>query len=185
MSELKIHTGDLLLSEPHMSDPNFERTVVLVCSDDDGGHVGFVLNKPIKSVSLSDVLDGIDVDGFELYMGGPVEQNLLQFIHSYGPELEGSLKIAEGLYWGGNFDQLKGLMAANAIPKDSIRFFVGYSGWGEGQLSDEMKEHSWILAKDKTQLVFDQPDQLWKRILKSMGGKYRLMANYPIDPRLN
>jgi putative transcriptional regulator len=73
------------------------------------------------------------------------------------------------------------------LEEADVRFFVGYSGWSPGQLDEELKAKSWIVfKKTSTDLVFDiDPEALWKTTLNNMGGKFRLISNYPVDPRLN
>lgn len=178
--------GDLLISEPFLPDPNFERSVVLLCEHNDEGSLGFVLNKP-SGIHLEDALD--EVAGFNkmLYTGGPVQINTLHFIHKATPMLSSSEKIGENIYWGGDYDQLLSLINTRQLSPEDIKFFMGYSGWAAGQLEAELEENSWIVYKRASaQQVFQMsPDLLWREVLKSMGGKYRMFSNYPTDPRLN
>ena len=72
------------------------------------------------------------------------------------------------------------------IDLHKIRFFIGYSGWGSGQLADELKEKSWVLADATRKLVFHKKaDEIWKDALRHLGGDYEMMVNFPIDPTLN
>ncbi len=178
-------SGDFLISEPFLPDPNFERTVILVCEHNEEGTFGLVLNK-ITDLTLNDVME----DNFEflgrLNLGGPVEQNTLHFVHRL-EDIEGSVKIGEGLYWSGSFEQVKILLETGTIEEEDIKFFIGYSGWSEGQLREELDKQSWFVKPKATaRQVFDlDADDLWKSILSEMGGKYRVFSNYPVDPRLN
>ncbi len=178
--------GDLLISEPYLPDPNFERTVILLCEHDENGSFGFVLNKPSKS-SLSELVD--EAAGFEskVYVGGPVQQNTLHFLHRSPAKLNGDKEIVNGIYWGVDFDNLLQSINTKVLESGDLRFFVGYSGWSEGQLLDELKSKSWIVYKKATpELVFNiNAKELWQEALKGMGGKYRVISNYPTDPRLN
>lgn len=178
--------GDLLISEPFLPDPNFERTVVLLCESNEEGSFGFVINKP-SLIKLKDVLEDLNELDKTVYVGGPVQQDTLHFIHKAGDMLEGGTQIGNGLFWGGNFEQLKILSENKQLDPDHFMFFVGYSGWGEGQLLDEIREKSWIVYKSATPIqIFDtKPEELWREILKEMGGRYRMFSNYPTDPRLN
>lgn len=177
--------GDLLISEPYLPDPNFERTVVYLCEHDSSGSFGFVLNK-MAQVGVSDVVDEINFQT-DLYIGGPVQQDTLHYIHRDMQLSESSNLISEGIFWGGNYDILLGRLNTKSINVNDIRFFLGYSGWSAGQLIQELKSKSWIVLKCATQeMIFEWDNQeLWKECLKIMGGKYRLMSNYPKDPRLN
>lgn len=178
--------GDLLISEPFLPDPNFQRTVVLICEHGQDGSFGFVLNKP-SLLKGSDVLEEAAYFDYPLYLGGPVQQDTLHFIHRQVPGLEGGAAIADGLQWGGNFEQLLYLMEAGKLHPEDLKFFLGYSGWSEGQLEEEMEQNTWIIYKAATAAdIFDtQPDVLWRECLKKMGGKYKILSNYPTDPRLN
>jgi len=178
--------GDLLISEPFLADPNFVRTVILLCEHNEEGSFGFVLNKP-SSVLLGDAVEEFTGSEFELFVGGPVQQDTLHFIHRQGTMIEGSVEIRDGLYWGGDFEQLKFFVNENMIEKDDFKFFVGYSGWAEGQLMEEMNLKSWIISRNvNIEQVFDtDTESLWKEVLDKMGGKYKIISNFPVDPRLN
>lgn len=185
-SHIPLSKGDLLISEPFLPDPNFERSVILLCEHNEDGSIGFVLNKPME-LQLKDVLE--EVNGFEkvLYRGGPVQEDTLHFIHRFGTSLEGSEEIGNGIYWGGNFEQLLSMINTKQLNPTDFLFFVGYSGWSPGQLENELKEESWIVHKNASPFdVFDSSaPNLWRKVLNNMGGKYRMFSNYPIDPRLN
>ncbi len=178
--------GDLLISEPYLPDPNFERTVILICEHDENGTIGFVLNKT-AAVGLADVMEDLSESDSKLYVGGPVQQDTLHFIHRSDQLIEKSQEIIKDIHWGGDYDKLASLANTRQLQEDQIRFFIGYSGWSEGQLLGELKEKSWIVFKDVTSdLIFKTPPQnLWKHVLNQMGGKFKLISNYPIDPRLN
>lgn len=181
----KPQKGSLLISEPFLPDPNFERTVVLLCEHNDEGSFGFVLNKS-AGVVLEDIME--DVEGFDepVMVGGPVQQDTLHFIHR-ADYLEGGTEIAPGISWGGDFGQLLVLIETGQIHREDFRFFIGYSGWEEGQLEKELAENSWIVANPSTpKLIFDEDEKtLWKTVLKRLGGRYEVYSNYPTDPRLN
>jgi len=181
-----IKRGDILLSEPFLGDPNFERSAVLICEGNEEGHYGLVLNKPLENTKLSDVVDDVSAKGFQIYVGGPVEQNVLQYVHTLGDVLPGAISIAEDVYLGGDYEKLKLLLDTGQVKPSQIRFFIGYSGWSEGQLDGEMESNSWIVSNVKKIDLFEhEPDKLWRNVLRTMGGKYKAYSNYPIDPRLN
>lgn len=178
--------GDLLISEPFLPDPNFERTVVLLCEHNEEGSFGFVLNRP-SLLKYSDVIDGVDDFNVSLFIGGPVQQDTLHFIHRAGEIIEDSMEICPGVFWGGNYEQVQSLIDTKQINPNDFKFFIGYSGWGDGQLEMEMKEKTWIVSDVANAIqIFDMdPEKLWKLALNNMGGKYKMISNYPIDPRLN
>ena len=180
-----ITPGLLLISDPFLKDPNFMRTVILLCEHQPEGSMGFVLNKKIDQV-LADLIDNAAGIHFPIYQGGPVQTNTLHFIHRKPDLINGGLEIIAGLFWGGDFEEaLKGLQE-NKILEQDIRFFLGYSGWGSSQLTTELAEKSWITRPATMPLVFDDINQqLWKKSLAELGGEYAQMTNYPIDPQLN
>ena len=177
--------GRLLISEPFLPDPNFERTVVLLCDHNSEGSFGFVLNKP-SILKIHEVME--DITSFEnvVYVGGPVQQDTLHFIHRQGT-INNAVEITTNVYWGGDFESLILLCDTKQVNPDDIRFFLGYSGWGPGQLESELEQDSWIVCDFITdQLLFDtDPQAMWRKALGSMGGRFSVYSNYPLDPRLN
>ena len=181
---MTITNGSLLIAEPFLGDSNFERSVVLVCEHNHEGTFGLVLNQS-SNVTLSDVLDDVYPD-FPLLVGGPVQQNTLHFIHSRPDLVDGSVRVMDGLYWSGNFEQVKRAVNVGTLNEQNARFFIGYSGWDAGQLATELKQNTWIVTRTDSTFVFDTPaDKFWRSVLKQMGGKFKEFSNYPIDPRLN
>jgi len=177
-------TGKILIAEPFLGDPNFERSVVLVCEHSDLGSFGLVLNQATKSV-LSDVIEDFYFD-FPLFIGGPVEQNTLHYVHRLGKLIEDSVDLGNGLYWAGDFETIKSLINIGTIKSEDIRFFLGYSGWGAGQIEDELAQNTWIVSEINEEQLFDQNEQqFWRQVLKRMGGDFKVLSNYPINPRLN
>jgi putative transcriptional regulator len=184
-NQIEPQQGAILISEPFLPDSNFKRTVIMLCEHNDEGTFGLIINKPM-SFKVNEAIEDFPELDMDLYSGGPVENNTLHFLHSFGDSLEGSIEIMDGLYWGGNFEILKILIANGEISSTEVRFFLGYSGWSSGQLDDELKEKSWIVAKSKPEFVFQNNDEgLWREILKSMGGQYQIMSNFPESPLLN
>lgn len=181
----KIRSGSILISEPFLGDPNFERTVVLICRHDEEGSFGLVLNRK-SNLKLSDVLDIEQFNSdLELNIGGPMQYNTLHYIHQL-TQLEESIALGNSVYWGGDYEKLKYLLSTGSVASDEIRFFLGYSGWSAGQLEEEIENNVWIVNNKDTNNLFNlNQDTLWREILKQMGGKYKVLANYPIDPSLN
>lgn len=177
--------GKLLISEPFMLDKHFQRSVILLAEHSTESTVGFVLNKPAKH-KLNQLLNDPELPEFNVYIGGPVGENMLFFIHTLGNLLPGSIQISEHIYWGQSFEELKSLMMLGKISEHQVRFFIGYSGWGANQLQREFKENSWILAKMNDDLIMQsQPKLFWKKALSSLGKSYKILANFPKDPTQN
>ena len=141
----EVKRGSILISEPFLNDPNFDRTVVLICEHDENGTFGLILNKTVE-IKLEDVLEDFEGLDKQLMIGGPVQQNTLHYIHKLGDELPESKEIAPGIFWGGDFDILKTMLKEHLIDMNKIKFFLGYSGWDVGQLDNEIEEKSWFVA---------------------------------------
>lgn len=178
--------GKLLISEPYLMDPNFERTVILLCEHNEEGSFGFVLNKP-SSINFEEVIENASGFDEKLFIGGPVQQDTLHFIHLEPNMVEGGVEIDQGLYWGGDFERVLSLIEIRQINPERFRFFIGYSGWSAGQLEKEIEENSWIVspALDAQVLMNADTSELWKLALNQLGGRFKLYSNYPVNPRLN
>jgi putative transcriptional regulator len=179
-----VAPGTLLISDPFLKDPNFMRTVVFLCEHTKDGSFGFVLNKVLEQ-QIGDLL--IDAEGirFPVYNGGPVQRDTIHFLHQRPHDI-GGFEVTDGIFWGGDFEKVLALLKEGELTTKDIRFFLGYSGWGEGQLAGELEEKSWITREANKRFVFDMnTPQIWKASLTDLGGEYSQMVNYPIDPQLN
>lgn len=179
-------SSSLLVSEPFMLDPNFKRSVVLLTEYSDETTIGYVLNQRSDYV-IKDVLPDCGECDFPVYIGGPVGTDTLHFIHRCNDRLNSGTEIAEGVFWGGNFETLKVLINNGEINEDEIKFFVGYSGWGEGQLENELEQNSWLVNNSYNQAVLfvHNEENLWREVLISLGPKYAHIANFPENPMWN
>jgi len=177
--------GNLLLSEPFMPDDHFKRAVVMLCEHQEEGSVGFIINKPL-GLKLNEAIDDFPDFDAELYFGGPVQTDTLHYLHRLGDVIEGSVEIAEGLYWGGNFEIIKLLIEKGEVKPSDFRFFLGYSGWGAKQLLQELEDKSWFVAKSEAEDIWQQePQDLWRQVLRNLGGEFFIMSNFPENPSLN
>lgn len=176
----KVKAGDILIAQPFMEDSNFKRSVIGITEHRPDGSVGFILNKPIN-IKLQELVQGVDSEeNYSVYFGGPVGSDTIHYIHNVGELLEESIEIKKGLYWGGNFDKLIFLIQSGLILNNNIRFYIGYSGWSEGQLDNELKTGSWIVSDWYANYTFKSPAQkLWKEALLHKGDKYSVIAQMP------
>ena len=176
--------GTLLVSEPMLPDPNFFRSVILLTKHDETGSLGFVLNH-ISVVNVDNVLPEFTVPGIPIFIGGPMGNDQLFFIHTIGDQLQDSAKIMEGLYFGGDLVQLETMLKTGIINSEQVRFFVGYSGWDPDQLDYEIEENSWIVASTTPQQVMSDSDEYWKEIMVGLGKEFEVLSKFPSNPELN
>jgi putative transcriptional regulator len=178
--------GNLLLSDPFLKDENFGRSVVLLCEHQETGSFGLVINKP-SILCLGDLVEELSFFDASVYVGGPVEQNTLHFIYCGRKMLIDSTCLGPELWWGGDFRMLVQLLKVGDLLPNQVRFFMGYSGWESGQLYAELQEKTWIVYTGlvEQQLFEKSAKEIWKALMKDMGGDFTVQANYPLDPRLN
>ena len=182
---LKAKKGRILISEPSFNDSIFFKSVVLLTHHNDDESTGLILNQPTK-INLNEILNNIPLSDFPVYIGGPVAKQSLQFIHTLGSLIPESKQITENIYFGGDFNTILKLMQDKKITKNEIRFFVGYSGWGEDQLNTEIREDSWLVEnlKDDLCMKYSTP-KLWNKIIRNQKSDYAIWVNIPKDPNLN
>jgi putative transcriptional regulator len=184
-NQMPPEKGRLLIANPFMPDPNFRRSVVLLTEHNEEGTMGFILNKPVD-ITLREVTQDVLPSDTGLYFGGPVQLDTLHFIHRYGSELEGAVPVCDGVYWGGDVEQLKTLVYNTQCMEEDFRFLIGYSGWSAKQLVEELEEGSWIVCLAHQELIFGiSANEMWRHVLRSLGNEYAVIANFPEDPRLN
>jgi putative transcriptional regulator len=177
--------GILLIADPFLKDPNFLRTVVFLCEHKDSGSFGFVLNRKYEN-TLDELVPGLENMKLPVFYGGPVQMDTIHFLHQYHNEIPGSEEVIKGVYWGGDFETVIAMLKNGTLSPDKIRFYIGYSGWSDGQLNNELQEKSWLTVAGTRKLIFHRNYQeIWKDSLKTLGGDYEMMINFPIDPQLN
>jgi putative transcriptional regulator len=185
LNSIQPKKGALLISEPTLKDSYFNRSVVLLVEHNNDGTVGFILNKQID-IDLSSLVRDFDEIESTVFFGGPVNKDNLFFIHNFGKEIEGALKISNNLYWGGDFTMLKDILIKDSKNLSKVRFFIGYSGWDPGQLQMELDQNSWVVKPDAGDHILNTaPKNLWKESLRSMGNDLALLSFFPENPQLN
>ena len=157
----KVEIGNILIAEPFLQGKYFSRSVIFMVEHDEKGSIGFVLNKPM-AYTTSDLVTELAGLEYPVYIGGPVEQNQLYYLHNHA-EVEDALQIVPGIYWGGDFSKLTRLLQEGKIQPGEVRFFAGYSGWDAGQLDRELDENSWMVGDITPARFFEIPnDNLWE-----------------------
>jgi putative transcriptional regulator len=160
----------LLLSMPQLQDPNFARSVVLLCEYNPDGAFGLVLNRP-TSVAASEmvrleppVIAGNDMP---LWIGGPVEPQRGWILLADEPDAEFKL-IRDGLYLSTSQTLLRAVLEASPAPR--ARVLAGYAGWGPGQLDEELAQSAWLMADVDLDLVFDvSAEMMWETAIRRLG----------------
>jgi len=177
--------GTVLISEPFLSDNYFRRSVVYLTEHNKDGTLGFVLNKPLD-IRINEVVEDFPATDIPISVGGPVSNNTVHYLHTLGDIIPESVAVAEGIYWGGDFELIKELIAAGKIKSHELRFFLGYAGWSADQLEGEMKENAWLVSRISPRMVMQSTDsEFWSDVMARYNNKYRAWANFPEDPGLN
>jgi putative transcriptional regulator len=180
-STTKDLAGQLLLAHPAMRDPNFRRTVVLMSAHNEDGALGVVLNRPLGKQlgELSGDFALTPLAGVPLYKGGPVQPEQLVLAAWQVREQENAFQLYFGLEPG----KATELVGQAGI---TVRGFLGYSGWGKGQLENEMKHNTWFVSPvDGEALGSNDGVALWRTILGSLDPELKLLAGEPEDPAVN
>lgn len=178
--------GCMLIAQPFLCEEYFTRSLIVICEyDDTNGAMGFVLNKP-SSLYPDELFETLYDFRDPLFVGGPVANDNLYYIHNLGAKVPGSQHICGNVWWGGDFEMIKTLINSGDATIHDVRFFAGYSGWVAGQLEDEVKNESWIVSPLDESLIFSHPfDAIWHDSLERLGDVYKLWANFPQFPRYN
>ncbi len=184
-NDMRPSRGKILISEPLLSDNYFKRSVVLLAEHNEEGSFGIILNKPIDN-KFNEILTDFPDFGGPLYLGGPVSNSSLFFIHTLGDMIDNSQEIMDGLYWGGDIEAVRELLMLKQVDVNQIRFCVGYSGWGSNQLEEELKRNSWLVSSLPAEILMNAShDTLWEFALNSLDSEYTYWTNFPTDPNLN
>ena len=169
-----------------MLDPNFKRSVILLTEHAaDAGSLGFILNKPI-ALKINELIEDFPEIESPVYFGGPVAQETLHYLHDVGDILDDSIKVAQNVYWSGDFEKLKFLISSKLVLPKNIRFFLGYSGWSPGQLNDEMEYGSWVVTHMDANYAFKtKHHEMWRQVMKNQGGNFSVIADMPDHQYMN
>ncbi len=185
-NNLEPEKGKLLISDPFLDDDYFRRSLIYLCEFNKEGSFGFVINNFI-SINLNDLDESFPKIETQISLGGPMEINSLYFIHTLGNKIKNSLLINENIYLGGDFQQLSSFMKEDESIIKNVRFFIGYSGWSANQLDTEIRNNSWIVSEMRSSsILFGSQSKLtWKRYMHDLGGKFKIISKFPIDPKDN
>jgi putative transcriptional regulator len=176
--------GKLLVASPALVDPNFARAVILITEHNEDGAMGVVLNRPSESAvgEVAPELDRLVAEDDPIYVGGPVQPQALVVLAEFAdPGAAAWIVVADVGFVSAETEQDE---LERAVRRG--RVYAGYSGWGAGQLEEELTEEAWIVeAPLPSELFPDDPRTLWSDVLARKGGQYALIARMPEDPSLN
>lgn len=176
--------GRLLVAVPHMLDPNFWRTVVLICEHSSEGALGLIVNRPTEA-EVFDYLPGwthLVTEPSVVFQGGPVQPAVaVGLARTVRRPIPGATDIIDGLAL---FDL--GSDPAESEGVETLRVYSGYAGWEAGQLEDEIASGGWFVVPGLVEDGFSEhPTDLWQTVLRRQGGWLAVYANYPPNPGLN
>ncbi|MDR2121227.1 MAG: YqgE/AlgH family protein [Tannerella sp.] len=186
-NNLRPQKGRVLISSPFLNEICFQRAVILLVEHNAHGSMGFVLNKQTNLIVNSLFPELEDLPDIPIYLGGPVGTNHLFFMHLLGKRVPDGMEIGGGLCFDGNFEALKTYMLDHNQVEGKVKFFLGYSGWTENQLHDEIINDSWLVGvmKPDEMMMADDDDAFWKKSVRSLGSPYDTWTNYPKYPEMN
>jgi len=178
--------GRILISEPFSVGDIFRRSVVLLTEySPKTGAMGLILNKYIPKSQINKLfLSEFNSKEIIVSVGGPMDTDKLFYVHT-NKDVEGALEIMPGIYWGGEYKQIKTKVASGELAFDEIRFFAGYSGWAPKQLENEIRKNSWLVKDVTSDEIFSVDQRMWAKQIHQLEEKYKLWTLVPEDPHLN
>ena len=179
-SSLQNH---FLIAMPNLADSFFYRSVIYICEHDKNGAMGLIINRPTR-VMLEELLSLLHIENpsesiksTPVLFGGPVQKGQGMVIHDQAQSpWKSSLQLTNDIILTTSTDILEAL-GTDEGPSNAL-VTLGYSGWSEGQLEEEIMENSWLTVPASHTLLFDTPaDQRWHAAAKSIGVDMNLMSN--------
>ncbi len=176
-------TGKILLAMPSMADPRFHRAVILMCAHDENGAMGLVINHQLPGIDLPHLLEQLNISAqsdegvpnIPVMSGGPIENSRGFLLHTNDFQQKDSVPVSPDLSVTGTIDALRAV-ASGDLPEKMI-FVLGYAGWTEGQLDQEMQENVWLVADADSDLIFSVPaGEKWTFAMKMMGIDLALLS---------
>lgn len=182
---LKLEAGNLLVSTPLLHDFFFGHSVILIVEHLKTSSMGFILNNMTQNL-VGEIIPGLEEIDFPIYLGGPVSHDRAFFIHK-NKKINDTIPLKNGLFWGGDIDQVLDFIKDGLILEKDIKFFIGHSGWGAKQLVNEIKANSWIITKPYSidDIIQSSGSLLWKSTVAKLGEEYKKWFNFPINPMDN
>jgi len=168
-------SGQLLIAMPGISDPRFERALILVCAHDREHAMGLALNRPIEGLTVPDLLEKLEIKStiklppHLVLLGGPVERERGFVLHTADYQGEHTLDVGDDLALTATREVLEAMAGHASAPSRSL-LALGYAGWGAGQLEEEIKQNVWLTCEADPELIFDHDHvHKWGRALAKLG----------------
>lgn len=170
MAKLKNLQNHFLVTMPHLTESVFGKGIIYLCEHNKDGAMGIMLNKPIPNIE--EFISKLELKNINpkpsIYLGGPVDVNKGFVIHETGYETKGTLEVSKNISLTSDLKIINDIIDGNG--PDKFRFALGYSGWGPGQLEDELKQGDWLVLPAEKNLIFNTPDEMmWKNACKKLG----------------
>ena len=175
--------GHFLVAMPGMEDSRFARSVVLICAHSGDGSMGFIINQPVAKPSFTDILKELDISfdpskqqpPRQVFHGGPVEQGRGFVIHSLDYSTPASSRVDDLVGVSATIDALQKIAGENG-PENSI-MLLGYAGWAEGQLEQEIAQNGWLTMPATHEILFKTPHhKQYEAALAQMGISEELLS---------
>ncbi len=169
----QTYEGKLLLAMPGMGDPRFNRSVIYMCSHDEEGAMGIAINQRVDGLTFKQLLSRLNIEPstnreIPIHSGGPVETGRGFVLHTADYFQSSTLKITDDISLSATVDILS-LLAREEGPKKAL-LALGYAGWGEGQLEDEITRNSWLTVEASEDLLFNTPwSEKWTKAMALAG----------------
>ena len=169
-------SNQFLIAMPELEDPNFSRTVTLICQHDENGALGVIINRTVDSLSINDVLsqfslpkpDSGHIGHQPIYVGGPVHNELGLVLHRGPGDWQSTLKGGSQLGLTSSPDVLEAI--AHSGGPDDCLLVLGYAGWGAGQLDFEIRQNAWLTVPADPRIIFEvEVPQRWVQAAASLG----------------
>jgi putative transcriptional regulator len=173
--EAGFFSGQLLIAMPGISDPRFERALILICAHDEEHAMGLALNNPVEGLTVPDLLEKLEIRSTIVLppdlvlVGGPVEQERGFVLHSTDYDGEASLDVTPSVALTATREVLEAMASHNGAPSKSL-LALGYAGWGAGQLEEEIKQNVWLTCEPDEELILGHDyGKKWRRALSKLG----------------
>jgi putative transcriptional regulator len=185
--------GRLLVASPTLEDPNFRRSVVFLLAADEDGALGVILNRPSET-PVGEIVPAWGLHTSEprvLFSGGPVQPNAAICVGRAATEVPTQDPDDESSGYSALVDDLGTVDLHRSpeeieVPLHGLRVFTGYSGWGPGQLEEEIESGAWFVLEGRhSDVLSADPEGLWPRVLRRQGGWLAVLARHPVDASLN